>query len=466
MHIDIIETTGLGNRSYLVCEGGIAVVIDPPRDIDRVLALVDERCVLVSHVLETHLHHDYVSGGLELARTAGAAYVVPALAQASYDRLPAEDGSVLAAGPMRLHVVHTPGHTRDHVSYVLHDAMQRVRGVFTGGSMLFGGTGRTDLAGPEHTLSLAHAQYRSVRQLAGSVPADAAVFPTHGLGSFCSAWPNGGTRSTVGAQRQVNPALTRPEADFVEELLHGLGAYPAYYERMGSINAAGPPPVDLTRPRPATATELARRIATGEWVIDLRSSTSFAAGHLPGTLNFELSDDFLPYLGWLYDWGAPLTLVASSEDQVANARRQLARIGIDRLAGAAVGEPGALAGGGRVGCFPVSDFAGLAAVLAEAPERVLDVRRHDERRWGGVRGSRHIPLHELSTRIGEVPHGEVWVYCSSGSRAAIAASMLARAGRRVVLVNGPSGARQVGNADPALVSDPPFPRMAGGIGGH
>jgi hydroxyacylglutathione hydrolase len=436
VQIDIIETTSLGDRSYLISSEGVAVVVDPQRDIDRVLKLAADRGARVSVVVETHLHNDYVTGGLELARTTGAAYVVPAGDQVQYERVPAADGDVIAAGPMRLRVVHTPGHTHHHVSYVLTDAVGAVEAVFTGGSMLYGATGRTDLLGPEHTDTLTHAQYHSVRRLAAGLPAGTPVFPTHGFGSFCSATPTSGTSSTVGEQARVNPALTQDEQAFVDQLIAGLGAYPAYYAHMGPTNAAGPEPVNLSTPRNVDPSELAQRIAAGEWVVDLRTRTAFAHGHLPGTLNFELSTNFLTYLGWLYDWGAPLTLIGASSEDVAQARRELVRIGIDRLAGAAVGTPEELAAGAPLGSYAVSDFAGLAAVMAERPVQVLDARRDDERASGGVRGSLHIPIHELPRRIEELPGGEVWVYCGSGYRASVAASMLSRTGRTPVLVDG------------------------------
>ncbi|WP_116452174.1 MBL fold metallo-hydrolase [Blastococcus litoris] len=454
MQIDVIETTSLGDRSYLVSSDGAAIVVDPQRDIDRVLKLAADRGARVTTVVETHLHNDYVTGGLELARTAGADYVVPAGDQVQYERIPASDGDVLAAGPMRLRVVHTPGHTHHHVSYVLTDGAGAVQAVFTGGSMLYGATGRTDLLGPEHTTTLTHAQFHSVRRLAAELPAGTPVFPTHGFGSFCSATPTSGTSSTVGEQAAVNPALTQDEQSFVDQLLAGLGAYPAYYAHMGPTNAAGPAPVDLSPPRRVEAGELARRIAEGEWVVDLRTRTAFAHGHLPGTLNFELSTNFLTYLGWLYDWGAPLTLIGGSESDVAEARRELVRIGIDRLAGAAVGTPEELSGGTPLGSYAVTDFAGLAAAMAERPVQVLDTRRHDERATGGVRGSRHIPIHELAGRLDEVPAGEVWVYCGSGYRASIAASVLARAGRTPVLVDGGYGDPEHGAAAVGLHDAP------------
>jgi len=448
VQIDIIETTGLGDRSYLVSADGIGVVIDPQRDIDRVLALAGKRAVRIALVLETHLHNDYLTGGLELSGQVGADYVVPAGASVAYDQVPAADGDVLEAGPMRLRVLHTPGHTHHHVSYVLADAHGDVQAVFTGGSMLYGATGRTDLVGPEQTDELSHAQYHSVRRLADELPAGTPVFPTHGFGSFCSATPTSGDSSTVGEQTAVNPALTQDEQSFVEELIAGLTAIPAWYSHMGPANAAGPAPVDLSAPRPVDPAELAGRLAAGEWVIDLRTRTAFAAGHLPGALNFELAiANLVTYVGWLVPWGAPLTLIGETEEQVAEARRELVRIGIDRLAGAAVGSPEQLAAGREPSSYPVSDFADLAAAMAADPALVvLDARRADERAGGGVRGSRHIPIHDLTDRIDEVPDGDVWVYCGSGYRAAIAASLLARTGRRPVLVNGGYGDPDTGAA--------------------
>lgn len=263
MDVSIIETSSLGDRSYLITEADVAVVVDPQRDIDRVLALANDREARITHVLETHIHNDYVTGGLELSRAVEAEYIVPAGDDVDYERRAVHDGDLIDAGPIRLRVMHTPGHTHHHVSYVLLDETGATHGIFTGGSMLYGSTGRTDLVGPQYTEELTHAQFHSVRRIADEVPADTPVYPTHGFGSFCSATPTSGDSSTVGQQRDVNPALTRDEQAYVDELIAGLNTYPAYYAHMGVINKAGPSSVDLSPPEPVDPAELRRRIEIG-----------------------------------------------------------------------------------------------------------------------------------------------------------------------------------------------------------
>ncbi|WP_433038174.1 MBL fold metallo-hydrolase [Actinomycetospora sp. CA-053990] len=436
--VQIIATTSLGDRSYLAHDGRVALVVDPQRDIDRVLALADELGVRITHVAETHIHNDYVSGGLELAGRTGATYLVDARDHVGFDRTPVREGDDIVVGAIRLRPLASPGHTHHHLSYALADASGAVHAVFTGGSMLYGTTGRTDLVSPADTVELTHAQYHSVRRLVDRLPADAVVYPTHGFGSFCSATPPTAEASTVGEQRTANPALTRDEQDFVDTLIAGLGAYPAYYARMGPTNAAGPAPVDLSAPEPVGPVELRARleagIGAGQWVVDLRERTAFAAGHLPGSLSFELAEPFVTYLGWLLPEDAELTLVGETPEQIADARRELARIGIDRLAGAATGPIDTLASDATLASYRVSDFSGLLA-RDPATVTVVDARTENERAGGGVAGSLHIALHELLARRDEVPDGEVWIYCGSGYRAAVAASLLAtEAGRDRELV--------------------------------
>ena len=210
-----IDTPTLGDRSYLVHDGEVGFVVDPQRDIDRVVDLAAREQVRITHVFETHIHNDYVTGGLALAELTGAAYFVNAADDVSYARTPVRDGDELAIGAsMRLRVLSTPGHTFTHLSYALSADGEPVA-VFTGGSLLYGTTGRPDLLGPRHTHDLVHAQYASAQRLATELPDDAEVFPTHGFGSFCSATQSETTESTIGQEKRTNTVLTETEEDYV-----------------------------------------------------------------------------------------------------------------------------------------------------------------------------------------------------------------------------------------------------------
>lgn len=436
MEIITIETPALGDRSYVLLDGDVAAVIDPQRDIDRFEAVLAERGVRLTHVFETHVHNDYVTGGLELARRNGAAYVLAAADDVAYDHTGAADGDEFAVGALMVRAVHTPGHTPTHLSYVVLAEGSSVA-AFTGGSMLFGTVGRTDLISEQATEDLTRAQFHSVRRLADELPGAVGVHPTHGFGSFCSSASTSGTdASTIGQERQSNLALTLDDEDaFVDKLLAGLTAYPRYYVHMAPINRAGPAPVDLSAPEPVDPVEIRRRIHVGEWVVDLRSRTAFARGHLAGTVNLEVCDSFATYLGWTLRWGTPVTLVGDTATQVAEAQRQMARIGIDRPAGAADGGLDTWAAGGELRSYPSASFADLADARHDADVVVLHVRRYDEWAEDRIDGATHIPLHDLEARVDEVPDGEVWVHCASGYRASIAASLLDRAGRAVVAID-------------------------------
>jgi hydroxyacylglutathione hydrolase len=430
-----IDTPSLGDRSYLVTDGRVAFVVDPQRDIDRVLALAEQHGVRITDVFETHIHNDYVTGGLALARATGSAYHVNAADPVTFDRSQIRDGDVIEVGDrMRVRALATPGHTFTHLSYVL-ETPGHAPAVFTGGSLLFGSTGRPDLLGPAHTGELVRAQHASAQLLAGLLPDDTEVYPTHGFGSFCSATQSEGDRSTIGREKQVNPALTSDEESYVDDLLAGLDAFPAYYAHMGPANTAGPAPADLTAPKTADPAELRARIDAGEWVVDLRSRTAFAAGHVVGSLNFGLDGSFATYLGWLIPWGTAVSLLGDTPAQVAQAQRELVRIGIDRVESSATGTPEEWSGVAPPGTFPLASFAELATVRHHRRVTILDVRRDLEWTDKHLAGAVHVPLHDLLGRLGEVPRGEVWVHCRSGYRASIAASVLAAAGHSVVVID-------------------------------
>jgi hydroxyacylglutathione hydrolase len=435
MDVIVIETPQLGDRSYLVHDGTVALAIDPQRDTDRVDAAAREAGVRITHVAETHLHNDYITGGLELARAHGASYLVNAAEPVQFEREPIRDGQTVQVGSLTVKAVATPGHTHTHLSFIVQDGERQA--VFSGGSLLYGSVGRTDLVAAEDTVGLTRDQYASVRRLVQEARQDAALFPTHGFGSFCSSGPaTGAGSSTIGEQITANHALTDPDEDhFVRELIANLTAYPSYYAHMGPANVQGPGPADLAVPESLDAGELTRRLEDGEWVVDLRRRVAFANNHLKGSVSFEYGkgSSFTTYLGWVLPWDEKLTLVGSRED-VKKAIRDLSRIGIDSPDAAVGADPAALAPGAAVASYPRVGWDGLPASPADG-ETVLDVRRTDEYSASHVAGAVNVPLHELLSRMAEVPAGKLWVHCATGYRAGVAASLLQRAGKDVVLID-------------------------------
>ncbi len=431
MHVEVISTEDLGDRSYLVHDGISAVVVDPQRDVDRVEKMLADLGVQCAMVVETHIHNDYVTGGYDLAMRNGCPYVVNAADDVSFARLAVSDGDELTVGAMTIRVMATPGHTDTHLSYVISEDEQ-IPAVFTGGSLLYGSVGRTDLVDVDRTEELTRAQYHSARRLAAELPDAAPVYPTHGFGSFCSSGSAaGGDGGTIGEEKGRNDALVTEDEDaFVETLIANLTAYPAYYAHMGGLNRSGPAAPDLSPPTPLQAEQLRTRIDAGEWVVDLRDRTAYAASHVHGSVGIALGQQFSTYLGWLMPWGTPLTLIGESAEQVADAQRMLVRIGVDELQGSATGSAQELSAGLPPSSYPRRTFAELPgdAVL-------LDVRRDDEHATDHIPGAAHVPMHHLLDKLDTLPPGQLWVHCASGYRASIAASLLDRAGRDVVFID-------------------------------
>ena len=451
--IDVVtlDTPELGDRSYIVTDGDVALVVDPQRDIERVLAAADNRGIRISHVAETHIHNDYVTGGLALARASGAAYLVSAHEQVAYEaeRTAVADGDVVPVGAFDVHVTATPGHTPHHLAFVIGGRGGAPVAVFTGGSMLIGSAGRTDLIDATATADLTHAQWHSIRRL-GELPDGVTVHPTHGFGSFCAAAPSSGRdSSTVGAERAVNPGLVLDEETFVHTILTGFTAVPSYYRHMAGLNRAGPGAPSLFLPAEVGPGELHARLAWGEWVVDVRPRRRFADAHVAGSVNIEAGPLLATYLGWTLPWGSHVILVGDDAGQIARAQRDLARIGVDRVGGHAIGGPDTYGRGHDLRSYRVAAFRELADAYRHGdPPCVLDVRRPDEWREGHLPGALHIPLYELVARAPEVPDdAEVWVHCAGGFRASIAASLLDNGDRTVVVVDDDwSGAAPAGLA--------------------
>ncbi len=437
-----IETPNLGDRSYVIGSPSGAIVIDPQRDIDRVEAILDERHWTVSHVLETHFHNDYVSGGLQLAKVLGAEYVVPDGMPIAFAARQVDGSAEIETGLGLVRAIHTPGHTPNHLSYAItQDGVDSA--LFTGGSLLFGSVGRPDLLGPALTEPLARAQWGSMRRLVHEVSGSAQVYPTHGFGSFCSATATVGTASSLAEQIASNPVFTVDEETFVAELIAGLDAFPAYYAHMGPANQAGAGPIDLSLPALATAADIAAAIERGDWVVDLRHRRLFAQEHIKGSLSFDVHGNAITYLGWLITWGTPITLIAASVDEVQAMQRDLARIGIDRPSAYCVGTPNSWSSEtAAVSSYRRTTHAELSAEVARNSDLpMLDLRRNSEWDAGYVTGAKHVPLHELRGRLDEVHEwadaadGPIWIYCGSGFRASVGASILEAVGVNVVHVD-------------------------------
>lgn len=433
MKILVVDTPELGDRSYLVHDGVTGFVVDPQRDLDRMLATITTAGVRLSHVFETHIHNDYVTGGLALAMATGAAYVVAGAEEVSFDRTPAGDGSAFDSGRIGVQALHTPGHTPSHLSFVASEE-GRPAAVFTGGSLLYGTVGRTDLISSDLTEELARSQFRSARHLLEQLPGTVQVMPTHGFGSLCSSGGDSGLKaSDIATERVQNLASTiDDEAVFAATVIGGLGPYPTYYERMAPLNRKGPGPFVAAMPQQLGAEEVAGRISNGGWVVDTRCRRTFANLHLAGTVAVELGDRFSTYLGWLAPAEEPVTLLTEGPQALARAQRDLARIGMDVVTSSKDTTPQLL----RLlptRSYPVSTFEELGRAMAK-PE-VLDVRQTDEWRAGHIEGATHMPLQEISAHVAELPPGRLWVHCQSGYRAGVAASLLDRAGRDVILID-------------------------------
>jgi hydroxyacylglutathione hydrolase len=295
-----IDTPTLGDRGYIAHDGKTALVVDPQRDIDRVEEVLAANNLQLGAVVETHMHNDYVSGGLVLAQKYQASYITSADDPVQFERVAAKDLDEFTVGNFGIKALHTPGHTFTHLSYVLMDAQGKPSGIFTGGSLLHGSTGRPDLLGFDHAPKLAALQHGSAHRIAELLEDGTPIFPTHGFGSFCAATATSGTSSNVGDEKRTNPALLMTVERFVSETLAGLDSFPTYYKHMGPANHAGPGPIDLSELNRLNSVEILNLMNSKAWLVDLRDKDEWAKSHVKGTLNFGVNGSFATYLGWLF----------------------------------------------------------------------------------------------------------------------------------------------------------------------
>jgi glyoxylase-like metal-dependent hydrolase (beta-lactamase superfamily II)/rhodanese-related sulfurtransferase len=441
MQVESFRTPGLGDQTYLFIHDGVGVLVDPQRDVDRFLRVAADRGVAVQYVLETHLHNDYVSGGVEAARRTGAELILPAAAAPAYDHRPAFHHEPITGDGYDIRPIHTPGHTPEHTSYVIVIDGAPVA-VFSGGSLLVASAGRPDLLGWARARSLGKLQYTSVRRLA-ELPADVALYPTHGAGSFCTASGAGQYTSTIGDERHTNPVLQVDGPDAMADLLLARPMpIPAFYRHMGPANTLGVPDMRGTAV-PDMSVAALELLPSDTQVIDIRPRTVQAEGVLPGSLAIELTDDFGSWAAWLSPHGAPVVLVARDDDDVAAAVTQLAQVGVDDVRGVIRDLTGA-----RTVGFSVLDLPAFVDGLA-TDAQILDVRMPSEYEDEPLPGAHERFLPELLTEglpAGIDPSRPVHVVCATGRRAAIAASVLANQGVAAVVLTD-AGARELATID-------------------
>lgn len=418
-----VPTESLGDHSYVVVVGGEAFAIDIQRDLDRFESVLSQIEVPLVAVFETHIHNDYVSGGKLLAERTGAAYIIPFGSPATYDHRAIVDGEAIGVGGWSVRALHTPGHTYNHTSYVL-EAHGRPVAIFSGGSMLVGAVGRSDLLGPDHTNELLHLQYGSMHAIADRVPDPALVAPTHGSGSFCSASAVADTTSTVSLERQRNPALLAPNADvFAAGQLAGYRPYPAYYRYMAPMNLESPetPP---SGPLPLIDGQADAADAT---LVDVRPFVDYADGHIAGSISVPASTDAAVYLGWTLPWNERLVIIGD-EPSTATVRRDLQRIGWDDV-------------GGRIDPTTLASFGPLATTdwitwdaLPDDDAVMVDVRDPTEHEAGVIPGASAVHLPTFAGDPRSYASDGAFIHCQSGYRASIAAGFAERAGLEVTIV--------------------------------
>ncbi|WP_440102504.1 MBL fold metallo-hydrolase [Streptosporangium sp. H16] len=411
---------GLGNSSYLVDLGdGRALAVDVSRDLRAVRRAAQRRRLTIAFAADTHLHADFLSGSLQLAHDLGARVLASAAGERAFDHVGLRDGDEVDLGGLTLRAIATPGHTTEHLAFLLLDG-DVPAGVFTGGSLIVGSAARTDLVAPERARELAHAQYHSLRRL-GLLPEEVAVWPTHGAGSFCSAPPGAERVSTIGREKKSNPLLAAPDADtFADRLLGDLGSFPGYFLRLGEINRLGPAVVkEQPCLRPLTVDAAA---AAGATVVDVRPVGDFARGHLPGSISIPLRNQFASWLGWIVPASAPVAVVRNPDQDPGEILWQALKIGHENL----VGE---VTEGWQRDLLVMMDVI-TPDQLGGA--QVLDVRQTTEFRAGHLPGADHIELGSLAGAA--LDDRRRVVMCGHGERAATAASLLRRAGHRQVSI--------------------------------
>jgi hydroxyacylglutathione hydrolase len=414
---------GLGNSAYLLDIGdGRALAVDPSLDMRAVDRAATSRGLRVAYVAETHLHADFLSGARQLGLDPGVRVLASAAGDRTFDHVRLEHDDEVDLGGLTLRALATPGHTAEHMSYLILDGSAEI-GVFTGGSLIVGAAARTDLSGRDRTEELARRQYRSLRRLAGLADATF-VWPTHGAGSFCSAPPGPRRSTTIGAEKAGNALLNAPDEDaFVRMLTASLGSYPTYFGRLGELNRRGQVVTAAPRLAALSTAQVRQLLADGAVLVDVRPFADYAAAHVPGSIAITLRAQFATWLGWLVGPDVPIVLLRNPDQDPADILWPALTVGYTAIAGE-------LAGGVEAWTADGGEVARTRLVgPSEVDSLVVDVRQASEHMAGRLPRAVLVELGDLARTAADLPAGPATVMCGHGERAATGASLLERAGR-------------------------------------
>ncbi len=435
---------GIAHSSYLLGGQKTCAIVDPQRDIQGYLSAAEDLGVKITHILETHLHADFISGHMDLAKVTGAKIYVPRSAKCAFDHVPVGEGDTVEIEDMTLKVIEVPGHTPEHIAYVVTD---RPRGnepvaVFCGDALFVGDVGRPDLF-PDIAVDLAATLYDSLHGKLMQLPDFCEVYPAHGAGSLCGRAMGAKRTTTIGYERRYNAALQikdRPE--FIRSLTSGMPPAPDHFSRCSDINRKGPAlTADLPPPAPMPPDlfqEKARR--EEHLVLDVRDYGAFAGHHVPGAYHNDLNGNFATFAGWVLPPDRPLLLVADDREQAQRAQQWLLRVGLDHVVGYLEGGMVAWVKAGlrtaHIGLVSAEEL--FERLSKESGVALIDVRSASEYDSHHIKGSIHIPAPELRSRYGELqPELPTYVVCSTGNRSSLGASILKQRGfQRVYNVAG------------------------------
>lgn len=446
MKIERFEVPGLAQYSYVLSSDGKAVVIDPMRDMDRYLTYAKKQDLKITHVLETHIHADFASGSTALAHATGAELWLSAHDAGEQYRYEFEhhrfaDGESLKVGAMRIQALHTPGHTPEHLSFLVFDTARNAdepQAMFSGDFLFVGSFGRPDLLGEQAKQRLAAALFTSMHDKLASLPAGLEVHPGHGAGSLCGSGMTEQAQSTLGYERASNHLFTLDRAAFQKEVLETVPPLPSYYPRMKELNSRGPAILEELPGGEAISPQQLQQMVAKESpiLLDLRRPEAYGGAHIRGAINIGAGPNLSLWAGWLLDPAKPIVLISENGENT-EARKSLIRVGLDNIRGSlAGGMPAWIEAGLEL--EHVSQISVRQLHEGKPAGTVLDVRSDAEWNQGHIANAQHIMMGDLNGNLQLLPKEQpVFTFCGSGYRSSIAASILAGSGfTRVVNVDG------------------------------